>query len=201
MRNPLRSEADAFGYVVVTGAIAIAVGAMAWVGGTGAGLGVLLGVAVGGAVARYFRPGAPSRERPVWEPVGEAPWRLLVLAVGAASGGLVLEEVSHRARGRTPETLVVVPAGPSAQPLLDALVASLAGAGIATRGAIGEPEPVGALAAALATFEADEVLVCTDLPDGRAWPGRAVVARVREACTLPVTHVVVPRDGSAPPPP
>ena len=201
MRNPLRSEADAFGYVVVTGAIAVAVGATAWVGGTGAGLGVLLGVAVGVLVGLYLRSGAPSPEPPVWERVGEAPWRLLVLAVGAASGGVVLEEVSHRARGRTPEILVVVPAGPSARQLLDAQLAALAVAGIAARGAIGEPEPVGALAGALATFEADEVLVCTDLPDGPTWPGRSVVARVREACALPVTHVVVPRDGPPAPPP
>ena len=196
MRNPLRSEADAFGYVVVTGVIAVAVGVMAWAAGTGAGLGVLLGAAVGVSVGLYLRSGAPSGEPPVWEQAGEARWRVLVLVIGAGSGQLVLEEVSYRARGRTPEALVVVPAGPAAQPLLDALVASLAAAGIAARGEVGEPDPPGALAGALSTFEADEVLVCTGAPDGPAWSGRAVVARIRAACHLPVTHVVDPGDGS-----
>ncbi|MCL4289838.1 MAG: hypothetical protein KJ051_06140 [Thermoleophilia bacterium] len=200
MRNPLRSEADAFGYVIATGAIAVAVGVMAWVGGTGAGLGVLLGAAVGVSVGLYLRSGAPSREPPVWEQTGEARWHVLVLAAGACSGRFVFEEVSYRARGRTPEALVVVPAGPAAQPLLDALVASLTAAGIAVRGEVGEPDPPGALAGALATFEADEVLVCTGVPDGPAWPGQAVVARIREACHLPVTHVVDPGDGSTTPP-
>lgn len=189
-RNPLRSEAEAFGYVIVACVIALAAGLMAWAAGTGAGLAVLLGVAVGIPAGLYLRSEPGTRELPVWQRTGGARWRVLVLAAGPGPGRVLLEEIGYRARGRTPEALVVVPAGPIAQARLDAALARLAAAGIAARGHVGAGELEESLAAALAAFAADEVLLCTGPPDGAAWPARDAVARLRAACAHPVTHVV-----------
>ncbi|MCC6223832.1 MAG: hypothetical protein IT201_10140 [Thermoleophilia bacterium] len=196
-RNPLRSEAEAFGYVIVAGAIALAVGLIGWAAGTGAGLAVLLGVAVGIPAGLYLGSEPGARGLPIWQRAGGARWRVLVLAVGSDPGRVLLEEVGYRARGRTPEVAVVVPAGPVARPRLDAALARLAAAGIAARGHVGAGELEGSLAAALAAFAADEVLVCTGSPDGVAWPARDAVARLRSACAVPVTHVVE-RPGEGP---
>ncbi len=67
MRNPVRTEAEAFGFVVVVGIVFLTIGLAAVLGGAAAGLGVLAGLVVGAAVAIYMRSEPKVKEPAVWE--------------------------------------------------------------------------------------------------------------------------------------
>jgi len=67
MRNPFRSEAEAFSFVIVVGLLALAVGIAAWLGGTWVGLGIFLGLAVGVGVGLFVRSEPKTREPAIWE--------------------------------------------------------------------------------------------------------------------------------------
>jgi hypothetical protein len=62
--------------------------------------------------------------------------------------------------------------------------------GATVEGEVGDPDPVAAVVDALGRFDADEIVVST-LPSGVSqWLRRDVPARLRKACTVPVTHVM-----------
>lgn len=62
--------------------------------------------------------------------------------------------------------------------------------GATVDGAVGDPDPVDAVLAALKEFPADEVVVST-LPHALShWLRRDVPGRLRKACEVPVTHVM-----------
>jgi len=73
VRNPVRTEAEAFGFVVVVGILFGAIGLAAVLGGAPAALGVLVGIVVGAGAALYVRSDPPVKEPAVWErrPEGE----------------------------------------------------------------------------------------------------------------------------------
>ena len=66
MRNPIRTEAEAFSFVVVIAAVGAAIGIAAWLGGRWAALGVFIGLAIGVIAAIFLRSEPKLREQAVW---------------------------------------------------------------------------------------------------------------------------------------
>ena len=207
MKNPLRSEAEAYRFlwltIVYLGAIAVA----SWAGGKWAGLAVfaMLTVLVGGAWLRARRDEPPLREStPSRSAEGER--RILVIANETVGGRTLLDEIRRRSEGVREEILVVVPALNSpvrhwasdtdnataaARERLEASLRRLGEDGIEARGEVGDSDPLQAIEDALRTFGADEAIISTH-PEGRShWLERGVVAGARERFTVAITHVVV----------
>ena len=218
MRNPFRSEAEAFSFVIVIGLCALAIGIAAWLGGTWAGLGVFVGLGLGVAVALFLRSEPKVKDAAVWErrPAG-AKRHILVVANETCVGRALLEEVRYRARGYDTEVLVVAPALTSpakfwasdvdgarvvAQQRVDASLKGLAAVGVTARGEVGDSDPLQAIEDALRTFGADEIVISTHPPGRSNWLERQVVDQARELyATVPITHVVVDleREGASAP--
>jgi hypothetical protein len=204
--NPLRSEAEAFRFLL--GAIvyfaAIAVASVA--GGWKAGLPVFLVLSAIAVVwwLRSRRAERPPRTAPAPHPEGER--RILVIA-NETVGGRALRDLIHaRSRGVRGEVLVVTPALNSplrhwtsdedgaraaAQERLEASLARLRSLGVQARGEVGDSDPLQAIEDALRTFGADEIILSTH-PEGRShWLERDVVENARQRFAAPITHVVV----------
>ncbi len=206
MKNPLRSEAEAFqfllGALVYFGLIAIAGVINAW-----AGLAVFIVLTAGLFVwwLRSRRVEPPRQTAPVHRG-GPDERRILVIANETVGGEALRNEIRGRSEGYTAEVLVVTPALNSpvrhwtsdedqaradAQQRLEASLERLGRAGIAARGEVGDGDPLQAIEDALRTFGADEVIISTH-PEGRSnWLERGVVSGARERFAVPITHVVV----------
>ena len=206
MINPLRSEAEAFRFLIASigyfGAIVIA----AVAGGTWAGLSVfiVLSVAVAGWWLRARREERPRQTAPRPHAAGER--RILVIANETVAGHTLRSMILERSLDVREEVLVVTPALNSplkhwvsdedgaraaAQERLDASLAKLAEAGVQARGEVGDGDPLQAMEDALRTFGADEIIISTH-PEGRSnWLERGVVEKARERFAVPITHVVV----------
>jgi GABA permease len=205
VRNPIRSEADAFRFVWVTigyfGLIVIGSVIDVWVG-----LGVFV-VLTAGALAWILRRGqreAPVRQAPAASPPGEH--RILVVANETVGGAVLLEEIRRRSTDRRARVLVVCPALNSplrhwasdedgareaAQLRLDESLAAMRAAGLDATGEIGDGDPIQAIEDAVRTFRPDELIVSTH-PLGRShWLERGVVEKARSRFDVPLTHVVV----------
>jgi hypothetical protein len=204
MRNPLRTEADAFQFLVVA-----IVGAALIVGASR--INTWLGVAVAAVVVAgvswwYWRqpsPGPPPVEVRTEE---HSAHRILVIANETVGGRVLIEELIRRVGGREAEILVVAPALNSqlrhwvsdddqaraaAQERVQASVARLAETGLNVRGEIGDGEPLQAMEDALRTFGADEIVISTH-PVGRShWLEQGLVQTARERFPVPITHVIV----------
>jgi hypothetical protein len=206
MKNPFRSEADAFrlviGAVVYFGAIAIA----AAVGGRWWGLAVfvVLSTAVGIWLLRREvreRPPVASRTRGA-----EDERRILVIANETVAGAALRDAIRAAVAGERANVLVVTPALNSrvrhwasdedgaraaAEERLGHSVAELGKLGIPARGEVGDADPLQAIEDALRTFGADLIVISTH-PEGRSnWLERGVVTSARDRFTVPITHVVV----------
>jgi hypothetical protein len=207
MRNPFRSEAEAFSFVILVGLLALAVGIAAWLGGAWVGLGVFLGLAVGVGVGLFVRSEPKTREPAIWERRRTDTKRhILVVANETCAGRALLDEIRYRARGYDAEVLVVSPALSSpvrywasdvdgaraaAQRRLEGSLSALESVGVRARGEVGDADPLQAIEDALRTFEPDEVIISTH-PRGRSnWLERDVVTHAREVFDLPITHVIV----------
>ena len=208
MRNPFRSEADAFRFVWMTiGYFAlIVIGSLinTWVGGVV--FVVVTAVALWLLFARAERE-APVAHAPAASPPGEH--RILVVANETVGGPELLTEIRERSEGRRARVLVVCPALNSplrhwvsdedearsaAKRRLDASLTSMRAAGLDAQGEIGDGDPIQAIEDALRTFRPDELIVSTH-PEGRShWLERGVVEKARERFALPLTHVVVDLD-------
>jgi hypothetical protein len=204
MRNPLRTEAEAFRFLVVA-----IVGAALIVGAarinTWVGVGVAA-VVVAGVSWWYWRQPSPGPP-PVQVRTDEhSAHRILVIANETVGGRVLIEELIRRAGGREAEILVVAPALNSqlrhwvsdddqarvaAQGRVQASVARLAETGLAVRGEVGDGEPLQAMEDALRTFGADEIVISTQ-PVGRShWLEQGLVQKARERFPVPITHVIV----------
>jgi hypothetical protein len=206
VRNPLRTEAEAFSFVLVVGALFLAVALAAVFGGGRLALAVFLALALGVAAGLYMRSEPKVRELAVWERSGDARRRILVVANETVTGAALRDEILHRARGKDAEVLVVAPAlntrlrhwtsdedraRAEAQERLDASLAALAEAGVHARGQVGDDDPIQAIDDALRTFGADEIVVSTHPPGRSNWLEKDLVGRAREHYGCPIGHVVV----------
>ena len=206
MKNPLRSEAEAFqfllGAVVYFAAIAIAGVINEW-----AGLAVFIVLTSAVLVwwMRARRLEAPTQTAPVHRG-GPDERRILVIANETVGGGPLLDRIRERSSGHKTEVLVVSPAlntplrywasdedsaREQAGQRLDRSLARLEQQGVQARGEIGDGDPVQAIEDALRTFGADEIIISTH-PEGRSnWLERGVVTSARERFAVPIHHVVV----------
>jgi len=206
VRNPVRSEADAFRFVLLTvGYFAlIVIGSVidVWVG-----LAVFVALTVGAVwwvLARRGRSAPPVRQAPAPSPPDEH--RILVVANETVGGAELLETLRGRVAGRNARVLVVCPALNSplrhwasdeddardaAQARLDASLAAMRSVGLTAEGEVGDGDPIQAIEDALRTFRPDELVVSTHPPGRSHWLERGVVEKARERFALPVTHVTV----------
>jgi hypothetical protein len=206
MRNPLKSEAEAFRFVVIVLGFFIAVVVSKLAAGWWLGLAVaIVGVLVILWLLRAADAPAPVQTAPVHRG-GEHDLRILVIANETVGGGTLREVIAQRSEGFDEEVLVVCPALNSplrhwvsdedgaraaAQERLDESVGRLREAGINVRGEIGDGDPLQAIEDALRTFGADEIVISTH-PEGRShWLERGVVASARDRFAVPITHVIV----------
>ncbi len=207
MRNPFRSEAEAYRFLLLTigyfGAILIATLA----GGKWVGLAIFVGLTLAG-LYWFFRRG--ESERPVQTAPrrrgGEDERRILVIANETVGGATLRETIRERTAGYRANVLVVSPALNSplkhwvsdedaaraeAQQRLGASLARLRESGVEAEGEVGDGDPLQAMEDALRTFGADEIVISTH-PEGRSnWLERGVVTGARERFAVPITHVVV----------
>ena len=206
-RNPFRSEAEAYRFLLLTvvyfALIVVAASIETW-------LGVVVFVALT-ALAAYLwlrsrstepalRPAVPTRTG------AEDERRILVIANETVGGEELLRILRAKSEGVREQVLVVCPALNSqvrhwasdedgaraaAQERLDASLAQLQGYGVAARGEVGDGDPLQAIEDALRTFGADEVIISTH-PEGRSvWLEKGVVRAARARFDVPITHVVV----------
>jgi GABA permease len=207
MHNPLRSEADAFRWVVTIGVAAASVVALSLlirpaIGAAWAA--ALLGFGLG--LAYRSARGSLPRSVSVMKG-GDAKHRLLVVANQTVAGRALLEEIRNRCRGRDSEVLVVTPALVGsraahwasdldegielARQRMELSLIAIGQAGLKARGEIGDSDPNLAIEDALRVFPAEEIVISTHPPDKSRWLEQGVVRRTREEVDLPVTHVVV----------
>lgn len=207
MHNPLRSEADAFKWVVVIGAGAVSVIVLTLL--TRPVVGVVwsaLLIGFGAGVAYRSSRGSLPRSVPVTRG-GDGKHRVLVVANETVGGEALLEEIRKRCSGRGCEILVVTPALAVsrashwasdvdeaielARQRMELSLIAIDRLGLKARGEIGDSDPNVAIEDALRLFPADEIVISTHPPDRSRWLEHGVVDRAREQIDLPITHVVV----------
>jgi hypothetical protein len=214
VRNPVRSEADAFH---------IAYGSAAVIGASlvlGALVAPLVGVALfAGAVAGAFvwevATKDPDRRQPLREAIADgrraaAPGRrVLVVANRTLASDALRAELSRRAQEGA-ELRVVAPilasrvhyiASDIDQELRDAgerlrdALAWTRAEGLQATGKVGDPNvALGAIEDELRLSGADEVVISTHPPGQSNWLETGIVERLREELDIPVTHLIVDRD-------
>jgi hypothetical protein len=202
MRNPFRSEAEAFSFVLVcVGLFAVVALAGVLFGGWVA-LVVFLVLAAGLA---YYIKGEPKEAEHVRAQRGGERRRILVVANETVAGRALRGEVVRRAEGDA-DVLVVCPALNSplrhwasdedgaralAQERLEESLGALAAAGVEARGQVGDADPIQAMDDALRTFGADEIVISTHPPGRSNWLEKEVIGRAQQRYDVPITHVVV----------
>ncbi len=207
MHNPLRSEADAFRWVVVIGVAAVSVILLTLLTRPVVGVvwaALLLGFGAGLAYrnARGSLPRSIELTRG-----GDGKHRLLVVANETVGGGALQEEIQGHCRGRDCEIMIVTPALSVsraehwasdideaielARQRMELSLIAIEGLGFKARGEIGDSDPNVAIEDALRVFPADEIVISTHPPHRSRWLERGVVEKARNEIELPVTHVVV----------
>ena len=209
-RNPFRSEAEAYRFLLFTvGYVALIVVAAAiatW-------LGVVVFLVLTGVVVFLWarsrsnepalKPAVPTRAE------GDDERRILVVANETVGGPELQSILRSKAEGVNERILVVSPALNSqvrmwtsdedgaraaAQKRLDASLSRLRQEGIQANGEVGDADPLQAIEDALRTFTPDEIVISTH-PEGRShWLERNVVGAARDRFDVPITHVVVDLD-------
>ncbi|HSR93855.1 MAG TPA: hypothetical protein VLK56_03230 [Solirubrobacterales bacterium] len=207
MHNPLRSEADAFRWVVVIGLAAASVIGLTLL--TRPVVGVIWAAALIGFGAGFaYRNSRGSLPRNVeLSRGGDGKRRLLVVANETVGGEALLEEIRTRCRGHDSEILVVTPALVSsraahwasdvdeamelARQRMELSLIAIGELGLKAKGEIGDSDPNVAIEDALRVFPADEIVVSTHPPRHSRWLEHGVVERARDEIDLPITHIVV----------
>jgi len=210
MHNPLRSEADAFRWVVRFGIAAASVVALSVLVRPAVGA-VWAAVLIGFGLGLAYRSSRGSLPRSVAVTGGDgAKHRLLVVANQTVAGRPLLEEIRNRCRGRDSEVLVITPALVGsraahwasdldegielARQRMELSVVAIRDAGLEARGEVGDSDPNLAIEDALRVFPADEIVISTLPPGESRWLEHDVVERTRREVDLPMTHVIVDLD-------
>jgi GABA permease len=207
MHNPLRSEADAFRWVVVIGVGAVSVIGLTLL--TRPVFGVVWAAALvgfGAGVAYRNSRGSLPRNVALTQG-GDGKYRLLVVANETVGGGALITEIRDRSRNRDSEILVVTPALVAsrashwasdvdeamelARQRMELSLIAIGEQGLKAKGEIGDSDPNMAIEDALRVFPADEIVISTHPPERSRWLEHGVVERAREQIDLPITHVVV----------
>jgi GABA permease len=207
MHNPLRSEADAFKWVVVIGVGALSVIALTLL--TRPVVGVIWAAALLGFGAGFaYRAARGALPRSVHlTRGGDGKHRVLVVANETVGGEALIEEIRARCRERDCEILVVTPALAAsrashwtsdvdeaielARQRMELSLIAIGELGLKAKGEIGDSDPNVAIEDALRVFAADEIVISTHPPERSRWLERRVVERARDEIDLPITHVVV----------
>jgi hypothetical protein len=206
VKNPFRSEAEAYRFLLGTVVYFAAIVLASLAGGTWWGVGVFAVLTIAALWWLLQRePVSPVVTAPRHQG-GPDEKRILVVANETVGGRALRERISRSSEGYNAEVLVVSPAlnkplkhwvsdedqaRSEAQRRLHQSLARLSEAGISARGEVGDADPVQAIEDALRTFGADEVIISTH-PEGRSnWLERGVVTGARERFAVPITHVVV----------
>jgi hypothetical protein len=205
--NPLRSEEDAFRFLLIVAALLAPVIVAAIVFSSEVALGLLGGMALGLLIGLFvLKRDEPQEKMLLGRRRDDGARRILVVANETLGGEALRAEIAHRMTGDRTEVRVVCPAlntkikhwisdeddaRRQARERLDSILGQLRAEGVPAEGDIGDDDPVQAMEDALRLFPADEMIVSTH-PYGRSnWLERGVVRRARERFELPVTHVVV----------
>jgi hypothetical protein len=215
MRNPVRSEADAFHIAVGCAALIAASLVLGSLLSVLVGLALFLGAVVG-AVLWDLATKDPDRRRPFREAASEAPARtqttaprILVVANRTLLGQELRAELRRRAAGGT-EFHIVAPILCSrihyiasdvdaeldeARERLSSALAWARDEGLAATGKLGDPNAaLDAIGDELRRHGADEVIIST-YPRGESnWLETGIVDRLRDELDVPVRHVVVQAD-------
>jgi hypothetical protein len=208
MRNPMRTEAEAFTFVIAVIVLFAAVALAGILGGGWTGFATFL-VLAPIVFYRYIKSDPKVREPAVWDRHRSGPSdrkRILVVANETVAGRALRGEIVHRAEGADVDFLVVCPALNSplrhwtsdedrarerAQERLESSLAELSAEGIEARGEVGDADPLQAMEDALRTFGADEIIISTHPPGRSNWLEKNVIAHAHERFDVPITHVVV----------
>jgi GABA permease len=214
MRNPVRSEADAFHIAVGSAAVIAASLALGALLGPLIGLALLVG-AVAGAFVWEVSTKDPDRRRPLREAASAAPRRrtaaprILVVANRTLHGAELRAKLHERAADGA-EVHIVAPILCSrihyiatdvdselseARERLTTALAWAKSEGLTVTGKVGDANAaLDAIADELRLHGADEVIIST-YPRGRSnWLETGIVERLREELDIRVTHVVVEPD-------
>lgn len=213
MRNPVRSESDAFHIVFGSAAV---IGASVVLGAVAtpiAGIALFVG-AIAGAAIWEFRTTDPDRRKPLREAMAQGRFagartrpRVLVVANRTLAGPELRAELLRREGS---ELRFIAPILASRVHYIasdidselrearDRLAEALAwahAAGLDASGTVGDPNvALGAIEDELRASGADEVIVSTH-PRGRSnWLETGIVERLREELDIPVTHMIAERE-------
>lgn len=209
MRNPFRSEAEAFSFVIVAALVFLVVALVGAAFGGWWALAAFLVLAVG--VGVWTRSEPKVREPAVWSHRPHERRRILVIANETVAGEALRSEIVQRAEDGA-EVLVVCPALNSpwrhwasdedhardeAHGRLEASLSALAAAGVQARGEIGDADPLQAIEDCCRMFDPDELIISTHPPGRSNWLERGFIEVVRAAYDLPIAHVVVDLEAEA----
>jgi hypothetical protein len=207
MHNPLRSEADAFRWLVVIAAGVVSATVLTLLTRPVVGV-VWTALLIGFGVGFGYRSARGSLPRSVEVTKGgDGKFRLLVVANETVQGEALLNEIRDRCHDRRCEVMVVTPALASsrtshwtsdideaielARQRMELSLIEIKQLGLKAKGEIGDSDPNMAIEDALRVFPADEILISTHPPDRSRWLEHGVVDKARERIDLPITHVVV----------
>lgn len=207
MHNPLRSEQDAFRWLLVIGAAVASAIALTLLTRPAVGVAwtVLL---IGFGIGFGYRSARGSLPRDVQVTRGgDGKFRLLVIANETVQGEALLKEIRDRCRDRRCEVMVVTPALAAsrashwasdideaielARQRMELSLIEIKQLGFKAKGEIGDSDPNVAIEDALRVFPADEIVISTHPPDRSRWLEHGVVDKARERIGLPIAHVIV----------
>ncbi len=204
-RNPFRTEAEAFRFVLLLVGYFAAIVLAKALFGTWAAFVVFVALSLVGLFLLFGgRKEPPLQTTPVRRSAPDER-RILVIANETVGGAALRDVIRAKSEGFREEVLVVCPALNSplrhwasdedparaaAHERLERSLARLRDLGIEARGEVGDGDPLQAMEDALRTFGADEIILSTHPPGRSHWLEKKVVERARERFAVPITHVV-----------
>jgi hypothetical protein len=214
MRNPIRSESDAFYIAVGSSAVIAAAALLGALVDPLVGLALFVGAVIGALVWEVATTD-PQRRRPLREAAtqgraepGPDP-RVLVVANRTLHGDELREAMCQRAADGA-QLHVVAPILTSrthylasdvdtelddARARLATALAWARAAGVNATGKVGDANAaLGAIEDELRLFGADEVIISTYPPGKSNWLETGIVERLRDELDIPVTHIEVHPD-------